>query len=290
MALPALRTVRAVLPHTALQSLVSSSGVSGLRMGCCEGEQPVSREEGVGPALMVGLTSSNAGALLLLEQGGVRAPADEALVDHQAVPLSSLDAVDQRRHHALRPDRAFRPPPLPAPGVCPRSSLLRHFQDDVLTHSRPRSSSFLPPFPRPGFTSRASRRRTGSGTMKALTPAALTPTGRSLRLLRLAVPTFRPQPRGLPAGRLIRCPQRRRFLQASPRMSRLATASRRIRFVILRTASSPTVASHPASRRRSYLQLRSLQQAPARTHTALSRRPHGRTHPGEGRDPPCRIA
>jgi hypothetical protein len=32
--LPALRTVRAVLPHTALQSLVSSSGVSRFRMGC----------------------------------------------------------------------------------------------------------------------------------------------------------------------------------------------------------------------------------------------------------------
>ena len=37
--------------------------------------------------------------------------------------------------------------------------------------------------------------------MRALTPADLTQAGRSLRFLRLAVPTFRPQPRKLPAGR-----------------------------------------------------------------------------------------
>src|SRR6202047_1657934 len=36
-------------------------------------------------------------------------------------------------------------------------------------------------------------------------------------------------------------------------MSRLATRSRRSRFVILRTAGSPPVALHPASLRRSYL-------------------------------------
>src|SRR5947207_1671900 len=53
-ALPALRTVRAVLPHTALQSLGSSSGVSRLLVGRSKGEEAVSREEGIGPALMVG--------------------------------------------------------------------------------------------------------------------------------------------------------------------------------------------------------------------------------------------
>ena len=46
--------------------------------------------------------------------------------------------------------------------------------------------------------------------------------------------------------------------QTSPRMSRLVATSRRIEFVILRTASSLPVALHPASRRRSYLQLRGL--------------------------------
>src|SRR5690606_24879940 len=44
--------------------------------------------------------------------------------------------------------------------------------------------------------------------------------------------------------------------QASPSPRRLAATSRRIEFVILRTASSSPVAPHPASQRRSYLQLR----------------------------------
>ena len=118
----------------------------------------------------------------------------------------------------------------------------------------------------------------GIGTTKALTPANLTLIDRSLRLRRLAVPAFRPQPRGLPAGRFVSRLSASGYFQASPRMSRLATASRRIRFVILRTASSPPVALHPASRRRSYLRLRSPRPAPARTSTVLTKRPHGRTH------------
>ena len=46
--------------------------------------------------------------------------------------------------------------------------------------------------------------------------------------------------------------------QASPRMSRLAAAHRRIGFVLLQAARSPPVAPHPASRRRSYLRLHAL--------------------------------
>jgi hypothetical protein len=46
--------------------------------------------------------------------------------------------------------------------------------------------------------------------------------------------------------------------QASPRMSRLAAAHRRIGFVILQAARSPPAASHPASRRRSCLRLHAL--------------------------------
>src|SRR5215469_606476 len=110
--------------------------------------------------------------------------------------------------------------------------------------------------------------------MKALTPAGFTRPGRSPRLPRLAVPTFRPQPRGLPDGRFVRRLSATGCFQASPRMSRLATASRRIGFVILRTAGSPPVALHPASRRRSYLRLRSLRLAPARTCTVQTKRPH----------------
>src|ERR1700679_3630083 len=43
--LPSLRTVRAVLPHAALQSLVSSSGVPRAFVSCFEGEQPAIREK-----------------------------------------------------------------------------------------------------------------------------------------------------------------------------------------------------------------------------------------------------
>ncbi|MDB5758178.1 MAG: hypothetical protein JWM30_1467 [Burkholderia sp.] len=43
--------------------------------------------------------------------------------------------------------------------------------------------------------------------------------------------------------------------QASPYYSKLAATPRRIEFVILRTANSPPIALHPASRQRSYLRL-----------------------------------
>ena len=126
--------------------------------------------------------------------------------------------------------------------------------------------------------------------MKALTPDSLTQTVRSLRLRRSAVPTFRPQPRDPPDGRFeYQSPQRHQLFQASPLMSRLATRSRRNRFVILRTAGSPPVALHPASRRRSYLQFLGLRPSQARTSTVQTKRPHG-THspprkPGGGGDP-----
>ena len=74
------------------------------------------------------------------------------------------------------------------------------------------------------------RRRHGS--MKALTPAGLTQIGGSLRLLRFAFPAFRPQPRLPSNGRFVSRLSAISYFRASPRMSRLATALRRIRFVI----------------------------------------------------------
>jgi hypothetical protein len=148
---------------------------------------------------------------------------------------------------------------LPAGGVSPLLSLGGTI-GVVLLHAEPRASSFLPPFPQGGFASRPSRRQNGCGIMKALTPDALTPNVRSLRLLRLAFPTFRPHPRWLSHGRFVRRLSAEGLFQASPRTSRLATALRRIRFVILRTASSPPDALHPASRRRSLLRLQSCDQ------------------------------
>src|SRR6185312_1387124 len=52
-AVPALRTVRAVFPHTALESVVSSSGLARQDTGCNHGEQPLSSEESIGPPQMV---------------------------------------------------------------------------------------------------------------------------------------------------------------------------------------------------------------------------------------------
>src|SRR5882724_164684 len=188
-------------------------------------------------------------------------------------PLTSADTmrsvqIDASAHHHSR--RRASAPCLALSGTAEATSCSI---PDLAppTSSLPSLRAVLLPAP--------SAARGGIGTMKGLTPAALTPTGRSLRLLRLAVPAFRPQPRGLPTGRFVSRLSASGCFQASPRMSRLATASRRIRFVLLRTAGSPPVAFHPASRRRSYLQLRSQRPAPARTFTVLTKRPHGRTHP-----------
>ncbi len=51
-ALPSLRTVRAVFPHTALQLIVSSSGSTRFRMGFIHCEKSRAREVGICPVLM----------------------------------------------------------------------------------------------------------------------------------------------------------------------------------------------------------------------------------------------
>src|SRR5450759_2189847 len=95
------------------------------------------------------------------------------------------------------------------------------------------------------------------GTIGTLTPAHVHFGGRSPRLLRTTFPSFRPQSRCTPHHRFIRHYSVLRYFQASPREHGLAAIRRRIRFVILRTDSSLPVTPHPASRRRSYFQLRS---------------------------------
>ncbi len=72
LALPALRTVRVaqgqppVLPQTALQSVVSSSGLACQCMGLGHREESQLSKVGIGPALMVGQRVSRARSLLLL--------------------------------------------------------------------------------------------------------------------------------------------------------------------------------------------------------------------------------
>src|SRR5690625_7751284 len=72
--LPALRTACAVFPHTALQSVVSSSGVSRCLPGRVKGEQPGIREVGVGPAYLIGPGEYETGPSLLLAQRGAQPP------------------------------------------------------------------------------------------------------------------------------------------------------------------------------------------------------------------------
>src|SRR5439155_17555363 len=78
-AVPALRTVRAVLPHTALQSVVSSSGLARQLPGCSRSEQSLGREEFIWPALMIMSTKSHARSLLLLSQHRPQSSAYKAI-------------------------------------------------------------------------------------------------------------------------------------------------------------------------------------------------------------------
>jgi hypothetical protein len=67
---------------------------------------------------------------------------------------------------------------------------------------------------------------------------------------------------------------------ASPSMSRLAATLGRNVFALLRTASSPPVALHPASRRRSYLRLSGVGISRERTSTSQIAPAPRRTHSG----------
>jgi hypothetical protein len=95
------------------------------------------------------------------------------------------------------------------------------------------------------------------GTMRPLTAATPQLSGSSPRFLRHTFPSFHPQARDAPRHRFSRHSSVPSYFQTSPLTRKLVATPRRIGFVILPTDSSPPVASHPASQRRSYLQLRS---------------------------------
>src|SRR5204862_491305 len=78
--LPALRTGRAVFPHTALQSMVSSLGVSRVLPGRMKCEQPSFCEECIRPLAMVAVRLTEAGPLRLLAQDRTQ-PSSRELVD-----------------------------------------------------------------------------------------------------------------------------------------------------------------------------------------------------------------
>ena len=100
-------------------------------------------------------------------------------------PRTSFDAVHQRRHHALRPHRSFQPRTVL--GFCTAFSLIGT-AGALLLPCGHRASTFLPPFPRPGFAPRASRGSRRCSTMRALTPARLTRTRQVSPLIPLCLP------------------------------------------------------------------------------------------------------
>ena len=66
---------------------------------------------------------------------------------HQAEPLASFDAVAQRRPHALRPDRRFRPPPNTRAvrwSLCQSPQRHRTFQASPSSSSHPAGSPRIP--------------------------------------------------------------------------------------------------------------------------------------------------
>src|SRR3970282_1324640 len=84
---PALRTVQAVFPHTALQSVVSSSRLSRSGPGCVKCEQPVLCEVGIGPQPTATETLPDVRPLhpLLQQQGS------------QPTPDRSVDGLEDMR-------------------------------------------------------------------------------------------------------------------------------------------------------------------------------------------------
>jgi hypothetical protein len=225
---------------------------------------------------------------------------------NQTKPLRSLDAVIQRRQHALGPDRAVNP--VPSLGTVRRSlvSRTRHscFFAHALTLPSPCASTFLPPFPNPGLCCPGLSRLPQFGRRQGLHPSALMARLHTIALsrpvhrvgtTRALTPGHSPRTRVSPLSSLTlprvlssttgrahtsllapapACVMRFRL---RPLLAGSPPLPRRIRFVFLRTASSPPVAPHPASQRRSYLQLRGLWLTSVRTSTVLCERLHGRT-------------
>ena len=139
------------------------------------------------------------------------------------VPICRLDAVPQRRQHALRPDPAST-----QSSTCPRVSapcLASPAMAVLPCLAGLHASTFLSCLPSNGFyfpflsrPSRPHRYYAGSDSSPARTP------GRSLCLLRSAVRTSRPQPRHGPVRRplITQCARPRFATQASPWVRKLA--------------------------------------------------------------------
>jgi hypothetical protein len=121
----------------------------------------------------------------------------------QAEPLTSFDAVCQRRQHALVPYRSFHPRPISSVGLCALCSHLRHSRRFAfaLLRSETHASTFLSSLPSerlcfPPLSRLSPQRYYGDSDSCAAHLRHRPP-----RLLRHTFLSFRLQPRGLPGHR-----------------------------------------------------------------------------------------
>ena len=172
-------------------------------------------------------------------------------------PFNAVASADSMRsvHTSASAHAQFRWVGVSAP--CLATSALAVLLCPGMVFAHPPS---CPAFPRTGFASpsfrgpctRPQRYYAGSDSCCA------SPTQQVSPLRSLAFPASRPQPRYAARSSrayLTSCHRSALAGQTSPYMSKLATARRRIGFVILRAVGSPPAALHLASRRRSCLQL-----------------------------------
>jgi hypothetical protein len=100
----------------------------------------VSREEGIGPAVMVSLASSDAGALFLLAQDGAQPSADKAVEDAEQSWCGVLEVAKPSPKHRVEvsddPLQAIAPAAL----VMPLTLSLSAFRLFLRTSRRPASN------------------------------------------------------------------------------------------------------------------------------------------------------
>ena len=176
---PALRTVRAVFPHTALQSVVSSSRLSRSGPGLVKCEQPVLCEVGIGPQpteaeafFLPPLTPFTSADSIRSVQTAASAP---AIMQRASAPCAALWGI---------------------PGAVCAS---------VVVFTSPPS---CPPFLGPVYAARASRGLRRIGPMRALPPGGLALARQVSPLPLRCLPSIQPPTTTWASTSLYQSPQR----------------------------------------------------------------------------------
>src|SRR5215510_10852441 len=136
LVVPALRTVRAILPHTALQSMVSSSGLARQLPGCRHGEQSLGREVLIGPALMILSTKSHARSLLLLSKDRPQPSPYQAIHPLKGVRMSVLEVVKPSAKRRIEIGNNFRQT-VPTPAPSPHPNAILHSLEALFANPAP---------------------------------------------------------------------------------------------------------------------------------------------------------